>query len=480
MAVRTPHGIRPKERFKSCISRIRAAISSAPFKTDAEPAAREPLPPDVKRSLIAMAALAVFAILFSITMSRANSSDKAISTFIDSIAAQDVKSFSSVVVSGREDFELTEESAAAFLALYHDQSAVLEEYRETLNSDLALLKQGEPSLGNGIVRLVKLDRVLHKAYRVELSGADVFFSSNLDNTQVDVGGKTLLLEQARMEYALPLLPGRYNIHAVHSNTALGQSFSTTLTDCALTDSSHVQHLELECSTVILGDIGRNVASLTVNGVEYGPVTFNDLGEFAITPLPKDVEITVTYDADGIELRDHFAHSGSYCSEYFYPSPTVASESAQDMLDQVGASVREMLDAYRTTDFSALEAMPSYGSSTVLKTFHDELAASLNTDSHLRYVYHYTLREMQGDLHWEQDYSYDALTFRTMIFLGLDYTYERYYNTELQTNLIDEVPSVYQKDCLLAACVQRINGQWVLSDLDWTYFNDCDIGAPYVM
>ena len=479
MAVRTPYGIRPKERFKACISRIRTALSSAPFKTNADPAAREPLPPDVKRSLIAMAALAVFACLFSLIMGRINAPDKTISTFLASVAAQDCNSFSSVITPGREDLDLTEKSMGAFLSLYHDQTAALEEFRETLNSDLALLKHNEPSLGNGVVRLVELDRVLHKAYRVELSGVDIFFSSNLDNTQVDVGGKTLHLEAAGTEYALPLLPGRYDIHAVHTNTVLGQSISTTLTDCELTHSNHSQHLELNHSSVILGDIGWNVNSLTVNGVEIGPVTFNDSGEFAIAPLPENAEIAVTYTVNGVELCDRFTHTGSDRSEYFYPDPTVAPEMAREMLDQAGIVLQDLIAAYRCGDPVALAAIPAYSKSGVLQNYHQELVSSLDPNSRIRYAYHYSLREMEGDLTWTRDYSYDALTFTTTIFLGLDYTYERYDNGELQTHLADGAPSVYKKDSMLSVCVQRVGSDWVVSDLEQIYFSDrSSILDPY--
>ena len=479
MAVRTPYGIRPKERFKACISRIRTALSSAPFKTNADPAAREPLPPDVKRSLIAMAALAVFACLFSFFMGRANSPDKAISTFLASVAAQDVSSFSSVVVPDREDLELTEESMAAFLALYHDQPTVLEEYRETLLSDLALLKQGEPSLGNGTIRLVEFDRILHKAYRVELTGVDVFFSSNLDHTQVDVSGKTLFLEQAETTYVLPLLPGRYDIHAVHTGTTPEQNISTVLTDCELTHKNYSQYLEFACSTVVLGDIGWNVASLTVNGAEIGPVSFNEQGEFIFAPLPENAEIAVTYNVNGIELCDSFIRTDNDRSEYFYPDPTVAPETAQDMLDQVGTVLEGFLDAYRRGDPSAIAAIPAYRESGVLQSYHQELATALDSDSRIRYVYDYSLREMEGDLAWTRDYSYDALTFTTTVFLGLDYTYERYDNGELQTHLADGAPSVYQKDSLLSVCVQRIGNDWVVSDLEQIYFSDrSSILAPY--
>lgn len=448
----------------------------------AAPAApRKPLPRNVKIVLLAVAAVVVLLALFSFIMGKVNSPDKTIATFIESVMAQDFEAFSSVTRSADGELELTEASVAPFFALYHDRRTALEEYQEVLNTDLAALNRGRASIGNGVVRLVELDRILFKTYRVELSGVDILFSSNLDDTQVEVGGKTVILDTADTDCALRLLPGLYDILATHTDETLGETFSTELTGCELIHNNDFWYLNLEYGTVTLGDIGWDVSSLTVNGTDFGPVAFDPSGEFRIAPLPEDVEIVVTYDMDGVTLSDTFVWSGSYCWEYFYPEPTLDPDTAREMLDQVGTFVRDILAAYGSGNLAALEAMPAYGRSSVLKNLSNELEDSLDLDSHFRYVYHYTLREMEGDLNWDRDYSYDALTFNTSVFLGLDYTYERYYNGEMQTNLIDGAPSVYEKDSMLSVCVQRINGQWVIFDLDWTYFyNRNNMEDPYVM
>ena len=291
--------------------------------------------------------------------------------------------------------------------------------------------------------------------------------------QVTVGGRTVDLKEAETPSEVLLLPGRYDIEAVCTNNVLGETFSTQIKNCELTQFNNYWYINLEYTTICLEDIGWEVSSLTVNGKDYGQVEFDSWGEMNLFPLPEEGEIVVTYD--GITLSDSYVWSGGYTWEYFYPEPTLSEETARDMMDQVGAFLRGLVDAYNSGDMT--EWTTNLADSPVVSYYAQELEEAQNPDNDYREVYHYTLREMQGDLNWSRDYSDGDLCFSTLVFLGLDYSYEVYWNGELE-----EAPDeTYPYDNMMRIYVQWINGQWTVTDLQWAnYYSTNDMGNPYTM
>lgn len=453
--------------------------ADSPYGQPAAPAApRKPIPKGVKIAIIAVAAVVVLAALFIFIMGKLNDPQKTISSFVESIAAQDYEQFSKVTCSASEDLELTEDTVAPFFELYSSNLSTLEDYQESLAADLKQLQRGKQSTGNGLIRLVEHNHVIFKSYEVELSGANFYFSAPLDNTQVTVGGKTVDLKEAEKTYQALLLPGRYDIEASCTDSLLGETFSSQLKDCDLTPSNNEWYVDLEYTTIYLEDIGLAVSSLTVNGKDYGPVEFDSWGEMALYPLPEDVEIEVTYDVGGVTLSDSYAWSGGYIWEYFSPDPSLSEMTARTMMDQVGVFMRGFIEDYNSGDLTDLTA--DLGDTPVIKFYASELEDSQDLDSYYREVYHYTLREMQGDLDWSRDYSNGKLSFSTLFFLGLDYICEFYMDGELQPD--ETAPTEpYQDDNMMRVTVQMINGKWTVTNLQWaSYYDISDMSDPYMM
>jgi hypothetical protein len=221
-----------------------------------------------------------------------------------------------------------------------------------------------------------------------------------------------------------------------------------------------------------------VTSLTVNGKDYGPVEFNDWGEMELAPLPGRVEVVVTYDVDGVTLSSTFSNiEDSYFWYSFYPDPALSQETAQEMLDQVGVFVRGMMDDYAAGDLSAQEA--ELGDSPVVRYYVEELENAQDLDLVSRRVFHYTLQELEGDLNWSRDDTEDGLLFSTLIFLGMDYTVDSYWNGELEE--LEAPEGGYQEEDVMRVYVQRINGQWEVTDLQWAYYYDReDLSDPYTL
>ena len=230
-------------------------------------APRKPIPKGLKIAVLVVVILAVLAALFVFIMGKINDPQKTIAAFADSILTQDYEQFSKVTCPAGE-LELTEESVAPFFALYSDRTSALEEFQDSLSTDLKQLQQGRASTGNGLVRLVAQDRIFFKTYQVELSGTTISLSAPLNDVEVTVGGKTVELPRAEETAQVLLLPGRYDIEAQCTNDILGETFTTRMTDCELTQSSNYWYISMDYTTVWLEDIGREVSSLTVNGKDY--------------------------------------------------------------------------------------------------------------------------------------------------------------------------------------------------------------------
>ena len=99
------------------------------------------------------------------------------------------------------------------------------------------------------------------------------------------------------------------------------------------------------------------------------------------------------------------------------------------------------------------------------------------------MFHYTLREMQGDLDWQQESSDGSLRYSTLVFLGLDYTYEIYLDGELQVPLEEDlaVEEGHTFDNMMRVYIQREDGQWKVTDLQWAnYYSVSDLEDPYSM
>ena len=439
----------------------------------APPPPRKPMPKGAKITIIAVAAVVVVLVLAAVILGKVFSAEGTIETFVQAMEDQDYAAFSKVTCAAEGTPELTEQAVAPFLALYSNS----DQLEEGLYSDYQMLKRGQESQGNGIVRLVEHNYILFKTYEVEVSGAEITFVSPLDDTQLTVGGSTLAMPEAESEYTLTVLPGQYDLQISCTNEVLGESFTNVMEDRDLSVYNNYFYLEIPYSTVIVEDVGLGVPTITFNGSTCSVDGFDEYGEIWLFPLPQEGELVVTYDMDGISLSDTYAFS-DYVWEYFYPDPTLPEEAGIAMLEQVGQLAQEWVELYNNGDLEGLTALyEQLNYSPILDYYVTELTNSQDYESSYRAVYHYTIRELYGDLNWTREYGYDVPTFTTLFYHGMNYTYEYYVDGVLNTSALD--PSPYPDDSMLRVTVQLVDGDWEVISMEYSYYDGSDdMETPY--
>lgn len=444
--------------------------AAAAPKTPAAPKQpRKPLPKGAKIGIIAGAALVAVCAVVCIILNKVNDPQKTIRTFVNSIITRDAGAFRSVTTCAAPDIVLTEESVAPFLSLYSGNTSMLNTFQDALTADLQLLEQGADSTGSGLVRLVQEDHVIFKSYSVELSTVKATFTSPLPNARATVAGKTLELPAADREYSVNILPGRYEVRATATDAAFGTTFTYENSGLKVGASGITSALEFEYATVVLTRQDLEPTSLSVNGKDCPIPTFDDYGTAFLSPLPVDAQLTATFDYAGIVFTASFTCDGPN-QRYFYLDPVLDEDCARSLLNTAAEFTNDWLQRYADGDADGIQALCD-GKSSLLSSLAYQLRKSQNPNL-WRYVYRYTLHELEGDLALERSsdfYADNSPCFSTLLFLSLDYTEEYLPPASYQPSGPEtpSEPEAYNQSMMVKVYIQYKDGVWQVVNYDRT-------------
>lgn len=437
------------------------------------PPPRKRMPLGAKIALIVVLVLAVAVVAAWFVLNKLFAPEKTIQNFADSIAAQDFTAFSKVTCTADEGLELTEAAVAPFFALYSGDSYALDDFQESLTADLNDLKRGREAEGNGFIRLVEHNYFLFKRYEVELTGLEFEFETPLEGAAVSVGGQTVTMTPNTG--TVTLLPGRYDITASYTDSRLGITFTYEEANCDLTRRSSAQYLPIPYCTLCLADTGLDVTSLTVNGVDYGPVQYDDMGDMYLAPLPENAEVTVTFNVGGAVLSDTMI-----CQEewgYFYPELRITDDLRTQLSLQAGQFLLDMASVITANDLSAMDSLQSQvsESSSFLNSMNDWLMHNQN-DPENRIELTMLPTRILCEQAWGVSQNNGVVNFTCHLKVDYYYAYREYWDGEIW----DEYEETEESDVFTFTFAPQNSGGWSIQNMDSIgYYNFMEDGAQTI-
>lgn len=388
---------------------------------------RKPMSKKSKIILGSVAGVVVALIVVVMVLRTVFSAENTVEQFLNSVRDQDYQAFSQVVVLQGDAVELTEESAAPFLALY-SQEEYLEELQSKLNTAVyggaqnggMQLPAGDSTassggsdgaegdlydVGENWLTLEENNYLLFSTYKVSITPVKCTFWSNVEEADVSLAGQSVHMENG--EVTVTVLPGVYDVTGTAPGLMEGAQLTSSLDQSKITYSGGSKELYFEFCTLYVQQISLEPSAILINGQPYtGSMDF-EYGELTLSPLSMGDTVEVQYQSGDYTLSDSYTIDDT--GAYFYPQPGLPDEAADAALEALGSYITQLVSGITAKDAAAITALTEGVDNGLLTS---EVYNVKDNDDW--YTYNYTLEEAYGDkkfsLNEDGQFSFDTLYY----------------------------------------------------------------------